>query len=231
MKTHRLICSLLTVAATSSFAAEPQPPTCTLIKPEKLIVYEDGSRELATTSVKHHGLWALSEGVIKGTHGNEAHLATLKFDQPFENCVLTFRLRFVDPGRFIFVGGGHGMDVAFGSTASDPTAPKPAAFVLSSINILERIQRDAKGKPMPHTRKSVGSAEKAFPVGEWIDVLIEHANGQVRVKIGDTEIQAKGDFDLGPKGKDVFYLNAGEKPGSRVEFDDIACWSGTPLEK
>ena len=223
MKTQSLLLLLLVSQVT---AAEPAAPACQFIKPEKLIVHEDGSRELAATSVKFHGEWALKDGLICGVHGQEKHLATLKFGQPFEDCVLTFRMRFVDPGRFVFVGGGHGLDVAFGSTMSDPKAPKPAAFELSKINILDRITRDAKGKPLPQSRKTIASAERAFPVGEWIHVLIEHSGDRVRVKIGETEIHGTGKFDVGPQGKDVFYLNAGEKPGTRVEFDDILCWSG-----
>lgn len=228
MKRHCLS-PLLALFLTQASAVEPAPPACILIQPEKLLVHEDGTRELAPSTVKFHGDWKLADGVIHGTHGDEKHLATLKFDQPFENCVLTFRLRFVDPGRFVFVGGGHGIDVAFGSTSGDPKAPKLAAFELSKINILDSITRDADGKPLKQPRKSVASAERAFPVGEWIDVLIEHSGKDVRVKIGDTELTGTGNFEAGPQGKSVFYLNAGEKPGSRIEFDDILCWSGKSL--
>ena len=226
---RRYLSSLLALLITHAAAAEPVQPVCTLIKPEKLLVHEDGSRELAATTVKFHGNWKLADGIIYGTHGDEKHLATLKFDQTFENCVLTFRMKFVDPGRFVFVGGGHGIDVAFGSTSSDPKAPKPAAFELSKINILDSITRDAEGTPLK-PRKSVASAERAFLVGEWIDVLIEHSVKEVRVKIGDTELTGTGNFEAGPQGKSVFYLNAGEKPGSRIEFDDILFWSGKPLK-
>lgn len=120
MKTTLTILSLLSATFTVH-AAEPAPPACQLINPEKLIVNEDGSRELAATSVQFHGEWTLKDGVICGVHGHEKHIATLKFAQPFEDCVLTFRVRFVDAGSFVFVAGAHGMDVAF--SASSPATP------------------------------------------------------------------------------------------------------------
>jgi hypothetical protein len=206
-----LVC--LSFAAVSACAAEPTPPPCQLIKPEKLIVHEDGTRELAATSVKFHGEWALKDGLICGVHGNEKHVATLKFVQPFEDCVLTFRVRLLDPGRFIFVAGGHGMDVSF--TVASPAAPMP-------INIKGR----KPGQPPEEKSQVLVTQDKTFQVGEWISVLIEHADDQVRVKIGDTEVQATGGFRASGREKNVFYLNAGDKPGCRVEFDDILCWSG-----
>ncbi len=212
MKTTLTILSLLSATFTVH-AAEPTPPACQFIRPEKLIVHEDGSRELAATSVKFHGEWALKDGVISGVHGNEKHIATLKFVQPFEDCVLTFRVRFVDPGHFAFVAGAHGLDVAF--SAATPAAPAP-------IKIKGR-----KPEQAPEAKSQVlVTQDKEFRVGEWIDVLIEYSGHQMRTKIGDTEMKATGHFrNVGRENK-VFYLNAGNKPGTRVEFDDILCWSG-----
>jgi len=200
-------------ASFAIYAAEPSPPPCQFIKPEKLVVHEDGTRKLAATSVTLHGEWSLQDGVICGVHGHEKHLATLKFDQPFEDCVLTFRVRFVDAGSFVFVAGAHGLDVAF--SAASPAVPAP-------IKIKGR-----KPETGPESKPQVlTTQDKAFKVGEWIDVLIEYSGDQMRARIGDTEMKATGHFrNVGRKNK-VFYLNGGNKPGTRVEFDDILCWSG-----
>lgn len=207
----------LILTSTALAAAQPSPPPCQFIQPEKLIVNEDGSRELAATSVKFHGEWALKDGIICGVHGNEKHIATLKFVQPFEDCVLKFRVRFVDPGNFIFVGGGHGVDVSF--SAGRPASTHPI-----------KLKGRKPGQAPEAKAQVLATQEKAFQVGEWIEVLIEHSGDRLRAKIGDTEIEAVGGFRASGNKKAVFYLNAGDKPGTRVEFDDILCWSGTPLK-
>ena len=207
----------LILVSTALTAAEPSPPPCQFIQPEKLIVHEDGSRELAATTVKFHGEWKLAQGVIHGVHGNEKHLATLRFNELFENCVITFRIRFVDPGRFAFVAGAHGLDVAF--SASSPEAPAPV-----------KIKGRKPGQSVDEKAQVLTETDMTFKVGEWINVLIEHTGDQVRVKIGENEMTAVGGFRYHGKEKKEFYLNAGDQPGTRVEFDDILCWSGTSLK-
>lgn len=199
------------VAATHS-PPEPSPPPCVWIQPGKLIVHQDGDQPLAE-ELKLHGEWSQSEGIIRGKQGDEKHLATLRFKEVFEDCVMTFRIRFVDAGRFVFVAGGHELDFSFG-VLTNPSPIKVRG---------QRITTDSTKKA------ELATAEAVCPLGEWIDVLVEHTGDQVRVKVGQTELMLQANFR--PKGeKKVFYLNAGEKPGSRIEFDDILCWSGTPLK-
>lgn len=191
---------------------EPSPPPCVWIEPGKLIVHQDGDKALAE-ELKLHGEWSQSEGIIRGKQGGEKHLATLRFKEVFEDCVMTFRIRFFDPGRFVFVAGGHELDFSFG------VLTKPSLIKVRG----QRITTDSTKKA------ELATAEAVCPLGEWMDVLVEHTGDQVRVRVGQTELRLHANFR--PKGeKKVFYINAGDTPGTRVEFDDIMLWTGTPLK-